>query len=80
MNRCGDITSRFNLKFEGYVGRDAHLAFEVGRGRTNISGDVRGTLVDGRTVLEEKESNYYLVHGLSVLMEKVKGLYGGSGN
>ena len=57
------------------AGSDAHLGFEVGRGRTIGSGDIRCALVEGRTVIEGEESNYYLVHGLSVAMEKVKNIY-----
>jgi predicted metal-dependent phosphoesterase TrpH len=56
------------------AGSDAHLGFEVGRGRTIVNSEVRKELGKGETKIEGEESNYYLVHGLSVAMEKVKGI------
>ena len=53
-------------------GSDAHLGFEVGKGRTIVNSEVREELKRGKTKIEGEESNYYLVHGLSVAMEKVK--------
>ena len=60
------------LKKPMTAGSDAHLGFEVGRGRTIGSGDIRSALGEGRTEIEGEESSYYLVHGLSVAMEKIK--------
>lgn len=54
------------------AGSDAHLGFEVGRGRTIVNSEVKGELKKGKTKIEGEESSYYLVHGLSVMMEKVK--------
>lgn len=68
--RALELARKFNKSTT--AGSDAHLGFEVGQGRTIISGDIRGALVEGRTVIEGEESNYYLVHGLSVGVEKIK--------
>jgi hypothetical protein len=57
------------------AGSDAHLGFEIGRGRTIVNSKVKEELKRGDTKIEGEESNYYLVHGLSVAMEKVKDLY-----
>ena len=54
------------------AGSDAHLSFEIGKGRTIVNSEVKGELKKGKTKIEGEESNYYLVHGLSVAMEKVK--------
>jgi len=54
------------------AGSDAHLWFEVGRGRTIVNSEVREALKNGKTRIEGEESGYYLVHGLSVGIEKVK--------
>ncbi|MEA1907784.1 MAG: CehA/McbA family metallohydrolase [Euryarchaeota archaeon] len=56
------------------AGSDAHLGFEIGGGqavtrtltRTPEGGEVRCALKNGETLIEGKESSYYLVHGLSV--------------
>ncbi|MEA1905706.1 MAG: PHP domain-containing protein [Euryarchaeota archaeon] len=54
------------------AGSDAHLGFEIGGGRTVTrtripEGDeVRCALKNGETLIEGRESSYYLVHGLSV--------------
>ena len=57
------------------AGSDAHLSFEIGGGRTIVNDGTKGELKRGDTKIEGEESNYYLVHGLSVAMEKVKDLY-----
>jgi len=44
----------------------------VGRGRTIVNSEVREALKNGKTRIEGEESGYYLVHGLSVGIEKVK--------
>lgn len=54
------------------AGSDAHLGFEIGRGRTIVNSEVKEALKNGETEIEGKESNYYLAHGLSVAMEKIK--------
>ena len=57
------------------AGSDAHLGFEIGGGRavtrtrTPEGGGVRCALKNGETLIEGKESSYYLVHGLSVGIE-----------
>jgi len=54
------------------AGSDAHLGFEIGVGRavtrtlTMTLDEVRCALKNGETLIEGKESSYYLVHGLSV--------------
>lgn len=53
-------------------GSDAHFGFEIGNGRTIVSDDVRCALAEGKTEIEGEESNYYLAHGLSILLEKIK--------
>jgi len=65
-----ELARKFNKSMT--AGSDAHLGFEVGRGRTIVSGDIRGALAEGGSEIEGEESNYYLVHGLSVVMEKIK--------
>jgi predicted metal-dependent phosphoesterase TrpH len=57
------------------AGSDAHLGFEIGSGRTIVDSEINEELKKGKTEIEGEESNYYLVHGLSVAMEKVKDLY-----
>jgi len=55
------------------AGSDAHLPFEIGRGETIIKGGAKRLLSSEVVIsVEGKESNYYLVHGLSILMEKLK--------
>lgn len=55
------------------AGSDAHLPFEIGRGRTILNGDVDALRhSEGVISVEGSESNYYLVHGLSILMEQFK--------
>lgn len=54
------------------AGSDAHMGLEIGRGRTIVSYDIENALTDGRTEIEGEESNYYMTHGLSILLEKIK--------
>lgn len=54
------------------AGSDAHFGFEIGRGRTIVNSEVREEMRKGKTKIEGEESNYYLVHGLSVAVEKIK--------
>lgn len=56
------------------AGSDAHFGFEIGRGRTMVNSKIIEALKKGETKIEGTESNYYLVHGLSVAMEGIKGL------
>ena len=76
-SRKGDNERAYELakKFKKPVtaGSDAHLGFEIGRGETIVNSEVKRELKKGKTKIEGKESNYYLVHGLSVMMEKIKG-------
>ena len=58
------------------AGSDAHLSFEIGRGRTRVNSEVKEALRKGKTKIEGRKSNYYLVHGLSVALEKIKGVMG----
>ena len=79
-SRKGDNERAYKLatKFRKTMtaGSDAHLGFEIGRGRTIVNSEVGVDLRKGKTKIEGEESNYYLVHGLSVGMEKVKGVIG----
>jgi predicted metal-dependent phosphoesterase TrpH len=52
------------------AGSDAHLSFEIGRGTISIDGNIYDRSV-GRKI-SGKTSNYYLVHGFSVMMEQIK--------
>ena len=55
---------------------DAHLYFEIGRERTIVNGEIKKELKKGNMKIEGEESNYYLVHGLSVAIEKIKRVMG----
>jgi predicted metal-dependent phosphoesterase TrpH len=65
-----ELAKKFRKKIT--AGSDAHLGFEVGRGRTIVSDNIKDALLEGRTRIVGEESNYYLVHGLSILSEKIK--------
>ncbi len=54
------------------AGSDTHVYFEVGGGIVHADGDIENDLKKGNTKIKGTESNYYLVHGLSVLIEKIK--------
>lgn len=54
------------------AGSDAHFAFEIGRGALVCDTTARGALATTGDGLWGKESNYYFVHGCSLLTEKVK--------
>lgn len=54
------------------AGSDAHLGFEIGKGRVKLNGNLRKALIKCNVEILGEESNYYLVHGLSVLSEKIK--------
>ena len=65
-----ELARKFNKSMT--AGSDAHLGFEIGRGITIINSEIEEALRKGGARIEGKESNYYLVHGLSVAMEKIK--------
>lgn len=65
-----ELAKKFKKKIT--AGSDAHSGFEIGRGRTMVSGNIKDALLKGRTNIEGEVSNYYLVHGLSILSEKIK--------
>jgi predicted metal-dependent phosphoesterase TrpH len=79
-SRKGDNEKAYGLanrfKKAMTAGSDAHLGSEIGRGRTIVNIEAEGELRKGETEIEGEESNYYLVHGLSVAMETVKGAVG----
>ncbi len=54
------------------AGSDAHLSFEVGRGRTYVDSDVKKSLQKGTPNIKGDISNYYAVHGLSLTIETFK--------
>lgn len=65
-----ELTGKFDKSMT--AGSDTHLYFEVGSGTVLVEGNIENSLKKGKTEIEGKESNYYLVHGLSVLVEKFK--------
>jgi len=71
--RARELAKKYHIPM--IAGSDAHLPFEIGRGITLLNGNVN-TMPhsEGEISIEGRESNYYLVHGLSVLTEKLKGL------
>lgn len=56
------------------AGSDAHLPFEIGRGRTHVDSDIRKALRQGMTNIGGDHSNYYIAHGLSLSVEMFKRL------
>ena len=68
--RAQELAMTFNKSMT--AGSDAHSGFEIGGGRTIVSGEIGEGLRNGKTKIEGKESNYYLSHGLSVVIEKYK--------
>ena len=69
-----ELARKFNKSMT--AGSDAHIGFEIGGGRTIMNGEAKEELKRGDTKVEGEESNYYLVHGLSVAMERIKGVIG----
>jgi predicted metal-dependent phosphoesterase TrpH len=60
-------------------GSDAHMSWEIGRGRSAVQDDristreeLRDAIARGAVSPEGSESPYYLSHGASVIMEKIK--------
>lgn len=61
-------------------GSDAHTYAEIGRGVTVYAGDdIEEALRAGQTAGGGRESNYYIVHGLSCSIERLKRLAPGRG-
>lgn len=54
------------------AGSDAHLNYEIGKGRVIVENDLRNSLLNRKTKVVGNESNYYIAHGLSVSSEKLK--------
>lgn len=73
--RACELAGKFKKPMTG--GSDAHFGFEIGGGRTivNSESEVKEELRKEKTEIEGEESNYYLVHGLSVAMERVKYIF-----
>ena len=69
-NNAHEFAKKFNKPITS--GSDAHLGFEIGGGGIICQSDIKNELIRGNTEVEGRESNYYLVHGLSVAMENVK--------
>jgi hypothetical protein len=55
------------------AGSDSHIPIEIGSGRLLMDEFNKQRLLDMDNTLEGEESNYYFVHGSSVLIEKFKG-------
>lgn len=70
--RAFQIAKRYNKAL--CAGSDVHFYFELGKGRTIVNEEIEDALRKGNCKIEGKESNYYLVHGLSVSLEKIKSL------
>jgi predicted metal-dependent phosphoesterase TrpH len=68
--RALEFAGKFNKPMT--AGSDAHLGFEIGQAHAHLSGDFRESLYKGDKEIYGKESNYYLVHGLSIGFEKIK--------
>lgn len=68
--RAYELATKFKKPMT--AGSDAHLSFEIGKGRTIVNSEIKGEFKKGKTKVEGKESSYYVVHGLSVMMEKFK--------
>lgn len=58
------------------AGSDAHLSFEIGRGRTRLNGGIEALFHPEKMgpSIEGRESNYYMVHGLSLLTQGINKL------
>ena len=67
-----ELAKKFNKPMT--AGSDAHLFFEIGRGITLFKGDIQKQFGQNKTHIYGKESNYLLVHGLSLTIEKIKSL------
>jgi predicted metal-dependent phosphoesterase TrpH len=68
--RAQVLASDYNKKV--LAGSDAHFAFEIGRGRTLTKNTFSNTMKNDSMTITGHESNYSIVHGLSVALEKIK--------
>ena len=67
----------FNLAIEYKkpmsAGSDAHLGFEIGRGKLKIDTPYSPSEISNANIISEsKVSNYYFVHGMSYVIENIK--------
>ncbi len=59
------------------AGSDAHLSYEIGRGRTLLkTGTDLFKHSEESLTIQGEESQYYLVHGMSIIMEQIKRILG----
>ncbi|KPU63853.1 hypothetical protein EP1X_01245 [Thermococcus sp. EP1] len=58
------------------AGSDAHVPFEIGRGKIFVNSDLRKALVKGNVKPDGKEFPYLLVHGISFIAEKIRITFG----
>ena len=79
-SRKADNAQAYSLALEHNkpltAGSDAHLGYEIGRGRAIADDDLREDLARGKVIIEGNESAYYLVHGTSVTIDMVKRIGG----
>lgn len=69
--RALELAKRFKKPM--VAGSDAHLSFELGRGRTIVfDNNIKEAFINGISEIEGVESNFYYVHGLSVMIEKFR--------
>jgi len=64
------LASEFNKNV--VAGSDAHFAFEIGKGRTLTENKFQKGMKNVKMNISGHESNYYVIHGLSVALEKIK--------
>lgn len=58
------------------AGSDAHMGFEIGRGRMKVSKTFNSSShFTQETLTEGNLSNYFYVHGASLLIEKIKKIF-----
>lgn len=65
-----ELSIKFNKPM--IAGSDAHFLFEIGKGITVTNGESNDNLIGNKTIIEGESMNYYLVHGMSFLIEKLK--------
>lgn len=54
------------------AGSDAHIPFEIGRGVVITNSDLRKDLLVGNVKISGKGSPYWIVHGISFVIEKLR--------
>jgi predicted metal-dependent phosphoesterase TrpH len=64
------LASEFNKNV--IAGSDAHFSFEIGKGRTHTEKKFQKEMKNVKLNISGHESNYYIIHGLSVALEKIK--------